>query len=265
MIWRLYSLEIFKMARSLVTWITFLCFLVLVIFLFGSYYYNGLEHGSVSTFRFPRAWPRVLTDGASLAATFSAVLIALMTASEFDWRTSRQNVIDGLSKGQWFSAKLLLLPTVAICFYSTELIIAGALAWVGTEPGTSTTELLSSAYFISIAGVFTGIICYASIALLLSLLTRSAGPALGFTLVYQVFEIITTRTLRGLDFDRLADCFPFQVHMAMFRYEQYLPAGSEARMKMDILWDTSDLFAACIGWIIAFVLVAWVVYWKRDL
>lgn len=264
MIWSLYKLELFKIVKRLATWIAFISFGIFAAFMYGTYYYNGVNHKDVY-FGFPDSWPRVLTDGAFMAATFTAVLIALLVAGEFDWRTSRQNIIDGLSRGKWFTVKLLLLPTIAIFFYGPELILAVILAWLGTDLAIENAFSLSTVQYLTIAGVFTSMLCYASIALLISVITRSTGPALGFTLIYQVFETITTRTLRGFDLDTLADCFPFQVHMAMFRYDQYLPAGSAARNQLEISWDTPTLFAACIGWIFFFVLVAWLVYWKRDL
>lgn len=264
MIWTLYKLELYKIIKRLATWIAFLSYAVLTIFMYGTYYYNGVNHKDVY-FGFPNSWPRVLTDGAFAAATFSAVLIALLTASEFDWRTSRQNVIDGLSRRQWFTAKLLLIPTIVLFFYASELILAVTLAWLGTDPKLENAFTLSSVQYIAVAGVFTSMLCYASLALLISVITRSAGPALGFTLIYQVFEILVTRTLRGFKLDTLADCFPFQVHMAMFKYDQYLPAGSAARGPLENIWDTPDLFAACIGWIVFFILVSWLVYRKRDL
>ena len=264
MIWTLYKLELFKMVKNLATWITFLAFLVIILFMFGTYYYNSITHQSVY-FGFPDSWSRVLTDGAFLADVFSAVLISLLIASEFDWRTSRQNVIDGLSRGQWFISKLLLLPTIAIFFYGSELILAGTLAWLGTDPAIENAYAVSRVQVLCIAGVFTGVLCYASLALLIAVITRSTGPALGFTLIYQVFETLLTRTLRGFKLETLADCFPFQVHMALFQYDQFLPAGSAARSKLEIAWDTPALFAACIGWITFFVLVSWLVYRIRDL
>lgn len=264
MIWNLYKLELFKIIKRLATWIAFFCFLVLILFMFGTYYYNGVNHKDVY-FGFPDSWFRILTDGAFLADIFSAVLITLLIASEFDWRTGRQNIIDGLSRGQWFTAKLLLLPTIAVFFYGTELIIAVPLAWLGTDPAIENAYALSATQFLTVAGVLTGILCYASIALFISVITRSAGPALGFTLVYQVFENLTTRSLRGFDLDTIADCFPFQVHTALFHYNQFLPAGSTARSKLEITWATPTLFATCTGWIIFFLFISWMVYSKRDL
>ena len=264
MIWTLYKLELFKIIKRLSTWVAYISFAVLTAFMYGTYYYNSIKHADVY-FGFPDAWPRVLTDGAFLTATFSAVLIALLIAGEFDWRTSRQNVIDGLSRGQWFIAKLLLIPTVVIFFYGWVLILAITLAWMGTDPDIENAFRLSTVQYIAVAGVFTSMLCYGSIALLISVITRSSGPALGFTLIYQVFENLTTRTLRGFDLNRLADCFPFQIHMAMFRYNQYLPSESAARNQLKIVWETPTLFAACIGWIVFFVLAAWLVYRKRDL
>lgn len=112
----LYKIEIYKMVKRLATWITFICFTAIIIPMFGSLYYDAQKYDNIN-FGFPDAWPAILViPGAPTINIFSAVLIVLLVSSEFDWRTSRQNIIDGLSKDQWFVAKMLLLPTIALLF-----------------------------------------------------------------------------------------------------------------------------------------------------
>ena len=290
MIWTLYKIEFFKMVKRLAFWITIISFATLLIFSYGAFFYNGRKYGGgYSDFSFPNAWSMVLADGAEMVCVFAAVLTALLIASEFDWRTSRQNIIDGLSRGQWFSAKLLLLPTIASLFYGSRLIIAGSLAWLGTRaniehayqllnvqflglpgyiitpPLTENAYHISSVQLLAIAGVMLAALIACSLGLLVSLITRSAGPALGITVIYMFFENLAVPTLRGLELNNIADVFPFQVVDALCKYNQYLPAGSLARNKLEIIWDTHLLFTAGIGWIIVFALLSWLVYWKRDL
>lgn len=264
MIWTLYRMELFKLVKRLASWVTYLSYAVLIAMMYGSFYYSSLrsEH---AYFGFPNAWQAILELSAPVVSTFSAALIVLIVASEFDWRTSRQNIIDGMSKWQWFTAKLLLLPTVALFFFGSELIYSGTLAWLGTDPEIENAFAISSTQLLAIMGVLIGVLCYSCIALLVSLTVRSTGPALGITLIYQVFENITTRTLRGFDLDRLADCFPFQVHLALFKYNQYLPSGAEAKRGLENIWDTNLLFVAGFGWIAVFLTASWLVYRNRDL
>src|SRR3970040_892326 len=104
MIWRLYKIELFKMVKRLAFWVTLIFFATLTAFFFGSEFYNSRQYTAGNWyFSFPSAWPMVLSEGSQMVGIFTAALAALLIASEFDWRTSRQNIIDGLSKGQWFA------------------------------------------------------------------------------------------------------------------------------------------------------------------
>ncbi|MBK9980304.1 MAG: hypothetical protein IPP20_20760 [Gemmatimonadetes bacterium] len=67
-----------------------------------------------------------------LAAFFASIVLILLVSSEFTWRTSRQNVIDGLSKEEFFGAKLFLLPGVGLFFFIVMVLVAGGFAFAGT-------------------------------------------------------------------------------------------------------------------------------------
>jgi hypothetical protein len=290
LIWTLYKLELYKMVKRLAFWVALISFATLLLFFYGSIFYSSYKYSSgYSNFSFPNAWPMVLSDSAEMVCVFSGIVAALLIASEFDWRTSRQNIIDGLSKGQWFSAKLLLLPTIVSLFYGTRLLIAGSLAWLGTRanierahelinvkflglpgyfmtsPFTQDSYDFSSVQFLAFAGVILAALMGCGLGLLFSLITRSAGPAMGITVIYIFLEGLANNTMRGLEWNTVADFFPFQVVNALCTYYQYLPAGSLAREKLIHTWDTPLLFAAGIGWIIVFVIAAWLVYRLRDL
>ncbi len=113
MIFTAYRLELFKMGKRLAVWVTYLCFLLLTSLPFGGQFYAAQHSHGRSYFGFPNVLPAILTEGTAIASIFGVVLIVLMVCSEFDWKTSRQNIIDGLSKPQWFAGKALLIPTVA--------------------------------------------------------------------------------------------------------------------------------------------------------
>ena len=70
---------------------------------------------------------------------FAAVLVILLVAAEFGWRTARQNVIDGLSKTQWFAAKVLLLPLLTALFLALRVLVGGTLALAGTDLSAGAT------------------------------------------------------------------------------------------------------------------------------
>lgn len=136
---------------------------------------------------------------------------------------------------------------------------------MGTDADIDNAFVITSIQSLAFTGVLTGVIIYSSIAFFISLMARSAGPALGITIIYPFFESMTTRTLRGFEFEMIADCSPLEVAKALFNYNQYFPEGSLERSRVIAIWDTNILFAAGIGWTTVFVIVSWLIYRKRDL
>jgi ABC-2 type transport system permease protein len=265
MIFTVYRLELFKMRKRLAAWVTYLCFLLLTTLPFGGQFYAAQHSHGRGYFGFPNVLPAILTEGTAIAGIFGVVLIVLMVCSEFDWKTSRQNIIDGLSKPQWFAGKALLIPTVVVTLYLTVLAIGGTLAFIGT----STSQLHSfdptATYIVAACGSLLAMACNGSIALLVALSIRSTGPALAVALIYQVFDTIAAGTLRGLHLDAIASCLPFQVHNALLVYGQYLPSGSSARSHLDSHWQTGILFLAGTLWVTVLLCASYRVYMKRDL
>jgi ABC-2 type transport system permease protein len=263
MIFTAYRLELFKMRKRLAAWVTYLCFCLLTSLTFGGPFYAALHSHGHGYFGFPNALPTILTRGTSIASIFGVVLIVLMVCNEFDWKTSRQNIIDGLSKPQWFAGKALLIPTVVVTLYLVILAIGGTLAFIGTSASQPHSVDPTSSYILAACGALLAMACNGSIALLIAVSIRSTGPALAVALIYQVFDSIAANALRGLHLQAIAKYLPIQVHNALLVYDQYLPYGSSARSHLD--WQTGFLFLAGITWVAVLLCVSYRVYMKRDL
>jgi len=263
MIFTAYRLELFKMRKRLAVWVTYLCFCLLVTLIFGGPFYAALRSHGHGYFGFPNALPTILSAGTGTASIFGVVLIVLMVCNEFDWRTSRQNIIDGLSKPQWIAGKALLIPTVVVTLYLVVLAIGGTLAFIGTAASPPHSVDPTTTYILAACGALLAMACNGSIALLIAVSVRSTGPALAVALIYQVFDSIGANALRGLHLPVIAKCLPIQVHNALLVYGQYLPYGSSARSHLD--WQTGLLFLAGITWVAVLLFISYRVYMKRDL
>ncbi len=263
MIGRALWLEWFKLRKRLATWVTYLIFLTLTIFLFGAFFYSR-HHGHPRDpyLGFPDAWEGVLTGGAPIASLFAAVLVALSVCSEFECRTSRQNVIDGLSRENWLLGKLLLIPVICVGLYGTQIILGASWACFDTHPPHKLFLYPGSTYVTAGLGVLLAMCWYSGTALLISVLVRSSGPAIGLIVIYQIFDNIVARTLIGFHLDGIAAWFPFQVHKSLLEFKQYWPQPSPT---LDYHWATWSLLLAGIMWAIAFVVAAGWVYLRRDL
>lgn len=259
---RALRLEWFKLRKRLGTWVIYLTFLTLTVVLLGASLYSSHPRHHGPYLGFPDAWATVLTGGAPIASIFSAVLVALTVSSEFEWRTSRQNIIDGLSKESWLLGKLLLIPATCVALYGTQIIFGAVWAYLETYPPHRVFGDPASAYVTASLGVLLGMSWYSAVAFLISVLVRSSGPAIGLTLIYQVFDNIVAGTLRGHHFDRIAAWLPFQVHKSLLQFNQYSSHPSAA---LEDHWATWHLFLAGILWVILFAGAARWVYLRRDL
>jgi ABC-type transport system involved in multi-copper enzyme maturation permease subunit len=256
-------LEWFKLRKRLATWVVYLIFLTLTILLLGSLLYSG-HHGHLrrAYLGFPDAWDVVLTAGAPIASLFGAALVALSVCGEFEWRTSRQNIIDGLPRRNWLLGKLLVIPIICIALYGTQIILGAAWAYFDTYPPHKIFLYPGSTYVTAGLGVLLGMFWYSFTALLISVLVRSSGPAIGLIIIYQVFDNIIARTLIGFHLDGIAAWFPFQVHRSLLEFKQYWPQPSPT---LDYNWATWNLLLAGIMWAVAFAVAARLVYLRRNL
>ena len=249
-------LEWFRLTKRLAAWGVFFAFLALQVAFYGGRYYNARRGGEY--WGFPEALPDVLADRAAITTSlFVAVLVALTISGEFEWRTCRQNIIDGLSKNRWFGGKLLLVLSICVVFYGTQVSLGATLAYLGTTAGHA-DYLPAMTYLLAACGALIAMCIYCAAALLFSILVRSSGPVLAITLLYLLFDSLAASGLP----EGVAALLPGQVQGALLRFGQYLPQPSSS---LTYDWSNSGLLLAGIGWVTAFVAASYWVYRTRDL
>jgi hypothetical protein len=272
MIWVIYKNELIKAYKRFAVWVTFLFFSFFVFMEYGSKYFEARGNPD-SYFGLPDEWPDILASDGQIQSIFAAVLVILLVAAEFQWRTSRQNVIDGLSKDQWFVGKLLLVPSVLVLFYGSRIGFAGFLAFLGTDPAASTEPMLSATWFVAVASVSIGVLIYISLAFLLAMAVRNAGPAMGLFFVYMLLEQLIMGILMRFNFETVAKLVPFNVAGAFFGWIQYDPVAFDAAVQRAVdaertppeIWDPALLYSAGLGWIAVFLVGSYLWYRKMDL
>ena len=184
--------EFIKTRRRTAFWVASLVFAGLMSLIFGSMFTQGLRKPE-RALTLPGAWAEILGGPGVLASFFSAIVLILLVSSEFTWRTSRQNVIDGLSKEEFFGAKLLLLPGVSLLFFLAMLLVGGGFSLAGTvAKGTlaTTGALVRPADAALMGGALVGLLGWASFAFFLAMTIRSSGSAIGAYFLYFIVEQI---------------------------------------------------------------------------
>ena len=263
--------EVLKARKRVAFWVT----LGLFSFIVGATTLDRVRAAmsdSDRPFSIPEAWPAILGDPSQFGPFFFAVLVILLFASEFTWRTARQNVIDGLSKEQFYLGKLLVLGTLVLLFLVIPVVFGSVGAAVG--PGDGSSALVRSTDLFMMAGYITVFMIWGSLAFLLAAVVRASGPAMGILFVYIPVEQLVSGLLGQVEALRaVLQYLPFQVMQALTDSRRYYPerlARANAERVEEgaaplVLDDTGFLFVLAWAYVIAFFAVAFWDLRRRDL
>lgn len=146
--------------------------------------YSGAPYG------FYKVW-ETTTYVSSFFLMLPALLIVILITNEYNFKTHRQNIIDGWSRFEFLKVKLALAVIFALA--STLLVILVALLF-GLSSGTSFSfnGIENIAYFLLKA------LTYNMVGILIALLTRRSGIAIAVFFVYTIVENGVSWALYGL-------------------------------------------------------------------
>ncbi|MBN1252919.1 MAG: hypothetical protein JXR51_13170 [Bacteroidales bacterium] len=135
--------------------------------------------------RFPTVWQSVSYYSSWFFPLLSLVVI-LILGNEFNFRTLRQNIIDGLTRTEFFYGKLLII--VLISLLVTILLFVSAIIIGISFTGLSINFNVAGLKYIF--SFFIQTIAYLTFALLISLLVKSVGASIVVFIGYFIFELI---------------------------------------------------------------------------
>ncbi|MFT6722217.1 MAG: ABC-2 type transport system permease protein [Flavobacteriaceae bacterium] len=223
-------------------------------------------------FNFPYIW-HFNTFIAALLKIFLAIIIVSMMANEYTYKTIKQNLIDGLSKKEFIASKFLtvvffsLISTLFVCVIS---MVLGAVYSDYTEIGIILTDLrFLIAYFIKLIGFF-------SFCLFAGVLVKRSAFALGFLILWQMFEgfirgVIRWKLFDGETTDAIMGFFPlnamFNVLKEPFsRLSAVQSVANQIGEKVSLNYQTTLLeMAIVIIWTAVFVWGSYTIVKNRDL
>lgn len=138
----LVRIELIKTLRRKAFWL-WLGFLTLIATIgLGSDLVTG-QRGNGPPFVPPFAWSMSIQNLGPMPGVFLSLAVIMLITSEYGWRTARQNVIDGLSKEQFFTAKWLMTLMVTLAFVGMALTVSTSVAvygrLVGATPDSAAT------------------------------------------------------------------------------------------------------------------------------
>ncbi len=212
---RLLSIELQKIWKNkasrvlTITYFVLLSFIALIASIKFDLGFFKLDLAEMGIFNFPYIW-HFNTYVAAILKFFLAIVIVSMMANEYSYGTLKQNLIDGMSKKEFILSKFLTVVLFALCstiFVFVLSLILGYSFSSYTEIDIVFTDLdYILAFFIKLVGFF-------SFCLFLGIFVKRSAFALGFLLIWNIFEGICYLLISKLiflgDFERGSKVFNF--------------------------------------------------------
>lgn len=188
------ALKTTRRRAFVVTWL--LCAGVTAVVVVGLL--SATAAGPEQSAQLPGAWSATVGVVGALTGFFAPVALILLITPEFTWKTARQNVIDGLSKEEFFLGKALLYPVVGITFFATAVVVIGVVGLANTDVAAATGPLVGRDDLVLMARALLGTLGYAGIGFFTAFLARSSGAAMGLFFLYvaileQVFGAVLSQ------------------------------------------------------------------------
>lgn len=223
-------------------------------------------------FNFPYIW-HFNTFITAFFKLFLAIVIVSMMSNEYSNKTIKQNLIDGLSKKEFILSKFLtvisfsLISTVFVFIVS---LILGLVYSDYNEISIILTDLeFLVAFFVKLTGFF-------SFCLFLGVLIKRSAFALGFLILWQVFEgifrgIIRWKLFDGETTDIIMGFFPLQSMFNLIK-EPFSRLGAVQSVVNQMGEELSLDYAVhwyeiliVMAWTAIFIYGSYAILKKRDL
>ena len=223
-------------------------------------------------FNFPYIW-HFNTFITAFFKLFLAIVIVSMMANEYSNKTIKQNLIDGLSKKEFILSKFLTVISfslISTVFVFVVSLILGLVYSDYNEMSIIFSDLeFVFAFFIKLVGFF-------SFCLFLGIFVKRSAFALGFLILWQIFEgfvrgMLRWKVLDSEGTDAVMGFFPLN---AMFNLVKEpfsrLSAvqnvanqiGEEFKFDFQVHWY--EILIVLI-WTVIFIYLSYALLKKRDL
>lgn len=214
----------------------------------------GFQLGNDVFYKFPDVWQN-LTYAAKWFALFFAILVISSITNEYTYRTNRQNIIDGLSRQQFVTSKLLLVLALGLLGTLFVWVAGTILGFVYADAEGYITQInFLGAYFLSVVGLY-------SLAMFISFLIRRAALSILLLLGWAfVFEPLLYWQILP---DSLASWLPLKAlgNMIQVPYNRYIPM----EVLDSALYVPLPQVIGSLAWTALFIGLSYWIETRRDL
>lgn len=139
-------------------------------------------------YSFPITW-QMTSFMSSFLLFIPGLIMIIAVTNEYSYRTHRQNIIDGWNRREFIMVKIMMGVLLAIA--STVMVIISAIIF-GFADGNSSISFDNLEY---IAFYFLQAFSYIMVALLIAVLMKRGGLAIG---IYFLYSLILENVIKGL-------------------------------------------------------------------
>ena len=262
---KLLRLEYIKYTHSSIFYIFIGLFMALVVLSEISSLYLSNKFGIKLSFA--TLWPSLINTAGSMNI-FIGILIMVSITSEYQYRTMRQHIVDGLDKKDIFIAKhlyALCLAVFSVVFVALTVIITGyCIGASNAGSGPFDGSQLIARYFVQVLG-------YISMAIFFAFLIRATAVGIIVYLFYMPLESLLGALISYLSKNNtlIPQYFPKAIFSNMVtnpnmaKLVNAAKASSPIKVPVELSEQTTLVFG-CI-YIILFTAASYWLLKKRDL
>lgn len=152
---------------------------------------SKLNINRIPLYHFPDVWLNLI-----YVAGFFKIVLAIMTVisitNEFQYRTLRQNIIDGLSRWEFLASKILTNALLSLLSVAMILVISFTTGLIYT-PTIDWSYVFADMEFL--IAYFIEIFAFLSFALMLGILIQRSGLTIILLLLARMLEIIVRENI----------------------------------------------------------------------
>lgn len=147
---------------------------------------EDLNIDRIPLYHFPDVWLNLIW-WSGLFKVLLGIMAVISITNEYSYRTLRQNIIDGLSRWQFLSSKILLNALLSLMSVLLIFLVATVTGFIYTPEIQWNYVFTDIEFFIA---YFLEIFAYLSFALLLGILVKRSGLTIILLLLSSMLELI---------------------------------------------------------------------------
>lgn len=213
--------------------------------------------GNFNPYSFENTW-QTTSYATGFLLILPALLIIILVTNEYTYKTSRQNVIDGWSRQEFIDVKIVMALIVSVV--STLMVILTALVFALFSKSDFSLNSVSHVGFF-----FLKSLSYNMIAVLVSVLIKRTGFAIGLYFIYlgteniisQLLDVWSMKIRKDMDVDlgSMGDYLPMNASDGLLTF----PENNLKSIAQNVL--PTDYTMVVLGFAIAYLLMF--VYFSR--